>query len=70
MTTNPFKSTTSQIVPSLLSADFSKLASEIAEVDDAMSYGYLAIWHFSTLDILDYLMLSTQLGRFVNRQGT
>jgi len=33
MTSNPFDSTTPQIAASILSADFSKLASEIAEVD-------------------------------------
>ncbi len=33
MTSNPFATTSSQIAASILSADFSKLASEIAEVD-------------------------------------
>jgi ribulose-phosphate 3-epimerase len=33
MTSNPFTSTAPQIAPSILSADFSKLAAEIADVD-------------------------------------
>jgi ribulose-phosphate 3-epimerase len=46
MTNNPFNSTTPQIAASILSADFSKLASEIGEVD-------LGGVDFLHLDIMD-----------------
>jgi ribulose-phosphate 3-epimerase len=46
MTANPFKSSAAQIAPSILSADFSKLASEIAEVDHGGA-------DFLHLDVMD-----------------
>jgi ribulose-phosphate 3-epimerase len=46
MTTNPFQSSAPQIAPSVLSADFSKLASEIAEVDQGGA-------DFLHLDVMD-----------------
>src|SRR4051812_32660856 len=46
MTSDPYTSTAPQIAPSILSADFTKLASEIGEVDQGGA-------NFLHLDIMD-----------------